>query len=116
MKTTFGFSRYHQGIVSYGTIYDMQLDPLSKRIVTSGQDKKINIWTISTGKPERSYKLNTDFGEPIKLQLDPSGMYIATSSTDKVWIIILSCEIFLILLRNNNVRDYASTIFFLEYW
>eukprot|EP00276_Gloeochaete_wittrockiana_P006089 CAMPEP_0184651898 /NCGR_PEP_ID=MMETSP0308-20130426/9559_1 /TAXON_ID=38269 /ORGANISM="Gloeochaete witrockiana, Strain SAG 46.84" /LENGTH=1233 /DNA_ID=CAMNT_0027086439 /DNA_START=41 /DNA_END=3738 /DNA_ORIENTATION=- len=77
------YVRYHQAIVPYGTIYDMDVDPLQRYVVTSGQDKRLNIWNIATGKSVRSYKSDADAGEPLKIQLDPAGIYAATSCSDK---------------------------------
>ena len=82
-RDPFNVTRYHQAIVQYGTVYDMDVDPINKFIVTSGQDKKLSIYTISTGKPARSYKVEETSGEVIKVRLDPAGIYAATSSSDK---------------------------------
>jgi WD40 repeat protein len=82
-RDPFTVSRYHQAIVQYGTVYDMDVDPVNKFIVTSGQDKKLSIYAINTGKPARSYKVEETSGEVIKVRLDPAGIYAATSSSDK---------------------------------
>lgn len=58
----------------YGTIYDMDIDITNKYIVTAGQDKKLNVYNISTGKPSRSYKIDTE-SELLKIRLDPAGIY-----------------------------------------
>lgn len=60
---TFQVNRYHQAIAPYGTVYDMDVDATGKYIVTAGQDKRLNIYNIATGKPSRSYKADTDAGE-----------------------------------------------------
>jgi hypothetical protein len=82
-RNPFNVTRYCQAIVQYGTVYDMDVDPINKFIVTSGQDKKLSIYTINTGKPARSYKVEESSGEVIKVRLDPAGIYAATSSSDK---------------------------------
>uniref|UniRef100_M4EZ09 Anaphase-promoting complex subunit 4 WD40 domain-containing protein n=1 Tax=Brassica campestris TaxID=3711 RepID=M4EZ09_BRACM len=68
---------------SHGTIHDMAVDPTSGLVVTVGQDKKINIFDIESGKIVRSFKQNRDHGDPIKVILDPSCSYLACSYSDR---------------------------------
>lgn len=35
--------------VPYGTIYDLDVDATNKYMVTSGQDKRVNIWQVGEG-------------------------------------------------------------------
>ncbi|KAJ7513335.1 hypothetical protein O6H91_24G001100 [Diphasiastrum complanatum] len=79
----FRSARFHQEIASRGTIYDMDVDPSDKFVVTVGQDKKVNILNLETGKPMRHIKSEGDFGEPVKVRVDPSGTYIVCSYSDK---------------------------------
>mmetsp|Transcript_16271 Transcript_16271/g.31532 ORF Transcript_16271/g.31532 Transcript_16271/m.31532 type:complete len:1332 (+) Transcript_16271:637-4632(+) len=69
--------------VPYGTIYDIDVDASNKYFCTSGQDKKINIWSLANGKSIRSYKPEGDPGDLTRILLDPAGMYCATGSQDK---------------------------------
>ncbi|CAM9720676.1 unnamed protein product, partial [Laminaria digitata] len=50
-------NRYKSVSVSQGTIYGLDVDPTNKYMVTVGQDKRLNIWSIASGKPARSYKV-----------------------------------------------------------
>ncbi|EFJ35066.1 hypothetical protein SELMODRAFT_404876 [Selaginella moellendorffii] len=79
-------SRYHQEVALRGTIYDMDLHPNEKFVVTAEQllqDKKVNILNLTTGKPVRNIKPESDFGEPIKVRVDPSGTFVLCSHSDK---------------------------------
>lgn len=67
-----------------GTVYDMDVDTRTNSVVFSGKDKKISIHSIVSGKanfPAQKTKKST--GDILKLALDTSGQYAATSSTDK---------------------------------
>ncbi|PON63709.1 WD repeat containing protein [Trema orientale] len=68
---------------SRGTVYDMAIDPEMEIVVTVGQDKKINTFDITAGKLIRSFKHDRDFGEPIKVTIDPSCSYLACSFSNK---------------------------------
>ncbi|CAN0407463.1 unnamed protein product, partial [Hapterophycus canaliculatus] len=48
------------------------------------QDKRLNIWSTTSGKHVRAYKGSAG-GELFKVDLDPTGMYAAACSFDK-WI------------------------------
>ncbi|XVF08242.1 hypothetical protein REPUB_Repub06bG0209700 [Reevesia pubescens] len=76
-------SRRHHQMASHGTVYDMSVDPVMEVVVTVGQDKKINIFDIVSGKLIRSFKQNKDFGDPIKVTMDPSGSYLICSFSNK---------------------------------
>ncbi|KAE8717406.1 Phosphate transporter 4,2 [Hibiscus syriacus] len=69
-------SRRHHQMASNGTVYDMSVDPVTEVVVTVGQDKKINMFDISSGKLVRSFKQNKDLGDPIKVTMDTRGSYI----------------------------------------
>ncbi|XWS55561.1 hypothetical protein CRYUN_Cryun09bG0010700 [Craigia yunnanensis] len=76
-------SRCHHQMASHGTVYDMFVDPVMEVVVTVGQDKKINTFDIVSGKLIRSFKLHKDFGDPIKVTMDPSGSYLVCSFSNK---------------------------------
>jgi WD40 repeat protein len=56
-----------------GTVNGLAVDVSNKFAVTSGQDKKLNIWNVSVGKHMRSYKCPELNSELYKTDLDPSG-------------------------------------------
>ncbi|KAJ4704500.1 mitogen-activated protein kinase-binding protein 1 isoform X1 [Melia azedarach] len=76
-------SRRHQQLASHGTVYDMDIDPTMEVVITVGQDKKINSFNITAGKLIRSFKQDKDFGDPIKVTMDPSGSYLVCSYSNK---------------------------------
>ncbi|XP_038883897.1 mitogen-activated protein kinase-binding protein 1 isoform X1 [Benincasa hispida] len=76
-------SRSHHQMASQGTVYDMAIDPKKDVVVTVGQDKKINTFDVASGKLIRSFRLEKDFGEPIKVAMDPSCSYLVCSYSNK---------------------------------
>ncbi|XP_058068441.1 uncharacterized protein LOC131217521 [Magnolia sinica] len=74
--------RYHQ-VASHGTVYDMAIDPAMEVAVTVGQDKKINMFNLASGKLVRTFKQDPDFGEPIKVTIYPSGSYLVCSYSNR---------------------------------
>ncbi|KAG8649411.1 hypothetical protein MANES_08G087700v8 [Manihot esculenta] len=75
--------RRHHQLASHGTVYDMAVDPAMEFVVTVGQDKKINAFDIASGKPIKSFKQDKDFGDPIKVTMDPSCSYLVVSYSNK---------------------------------
>ncbi|XP_020885929.1 mitogen-activated protein kinase-binding protein 1 [Arabidopsis lyrata subsp. lyrata] len=73
----------HPKTLSHGTIYDVVVDPTSGLVVTVGQDKKINIFDIGSGKLVRSFKQDRDHGDPLKVILDPSYSYLVCSYSNR---------------------------------
>ncbi|XP_071723045.1 uncharacterized protein [Rutidosis leptorrhynchoides] len=67
----------------HATINDISLDPTTQIAVTVGQDKKINIFDIAAGQVIRTFKQGRDFGDPIKVALDPSCSYVACAYSDR---------------------------------
>ncbi|KAL5008973.1 hypothetical protein ScPMuIL_014554 [Solemya velum] len=77
----FGLSQH---LVGKTTLYDMDVDPTQKFVITACQDRNVRIYNIQTAKQKKNYKGSvSDDGVLIKIQLDPSGSYAATSCTDK---------------------------------
>ncbi|CAN0926370.1 WD repeat-containing protein 62 [Linum grandiflorum] len=76
------FRRHHQ-MASLGTVYDMAVDKKMEFVVTVGQDKKINTFDVASGKMVRSFKQDKDFGDPIKVIMDPSCSYLLCSYSNK---------------------------------
>ncbi|CAG9861239.1 unnamed protein product [Phyllotreta striolata] len=66
------------------TLYDMEVDAGQKHVLTACQDRNVRIYSVNTGKHTKSFKGSTgDDGTLIKVVLDRSGIYLATSCTDK---------------------------------
>ncbi|KAK4742582.1 hypothetical protein SAY87_000583 [Trapa incisa] len=82
-EDNYNISRCHHQVASSGTVYDMVLDPSTNIAVTVGQDKKINTFDIASGQLTRSFKPNKDFGDPIKVNMDPSCSYLVCSYSNK---------------------------------
>jgi len=75
-------TRYSQ-VKVYGTIYDMRLDANEKFLLAAGQEKRISIFDVSTGKFLRAFSTDSEGGETVRAELDPSGQFLATSSQDR---------------------------------
>ncbi|XP_023225162.1 mitogen-activated protein kinase-binding protein 1-like [Centruroides sculpturatus] len=77
------FVREHH-MVGKTTFYDMDVDAQQQHIVTACQDQNIRTYSVTTTKLSRSFHASqTEEGTLIKVILDPTGTYLATSSTDK---------------------------------
>jgi mitogen-activated protein kinase binding protein 1 len=61
----------------HGTINGLAVEPTNKFAVTSGQDKRLNIWSMQNGKHVRAYKSPMGTGELYKCDIDPSGKFAA---------------------------------------
>jgi hypothetical protein len=57
-----------------GTINGLTIEASNKFAVTSGQEKKLNIWNMQTGKQMRAYKNPLINSELYKNDVDPSGL------------------------------------------
>ncbi|KAG0620057.1 hypothetical protein M758_4G185700 [Ceratodon purpureus] len=77
-------TRYHQELSPRGTFYDIDTDPCDKLAVAVGQDKKLSVLNLTSGKTVRYLKPEGDVGEPFKVRLDPSGMYVVCSHSDRI--------------------------------
>ena len=56
-----------------GCINDLCVEANNKFAVTCGQDKKLNVWNIQSGRIMRSYKSGSNNSELYKCDVDPSG-------------------------------------------
>ena len=71
-------------VVGKTSLYDMELDASCSNILTACQDRQIRVYGVEGGKFVKSFKGSpADDGTLIKISMDPSGQFIATSSTDK---------------------------------
>ena len=57
----------------HGTINGLAVEASNKFAVTSGQDKRLNIWNLHTGKHMRAYRNEHIHSELYKSDIDPSG-------------------------------------------
>ncbi|XP_063079445.1 mitogen-activated protein kinase-binding protein 1-like [Engraulis encrasicolus] len=77
------FRRTHH-VVRKTSLADMDVDPTCKYAAVGCQDRSIRVFNISSGKQKKSYKGSQALdGTVLKVQTDPSGLFIATSSSDK---------------------------------
>ncbi|XP_009624315.1 uncharacterized protein [Nicotiana tomentosiformis] len=67
IDSAYKISCYHR--VLPGVVYDMTVDASTEIAVTIGQDKKINTFSIPSGKLIRSFKHIGGFGDPLKKNL-----------------------------------------------
>ena len=67
----------------HGTVNGLALEPTNKFAVTSGQDNRLNIWNVQSGRHMRTYKSVHITQELYKADVDPSGMFVAASAFDK---------------------------------
>uniref|UniRef100_A0AAR5Q0L6 MABP1/WDR62 second WD40 domain-containing protein n=1 Tax=Dendroctonus ponderosae TaxID=77166 RepID=A0AAR5Q0L6_DENPD len=66
------------------TLYDMEVDTGQKHVLTACQDRNVRIYSVNTARHTKTFKGSTgDDGSLIKVVLDRSGIYLATSCTDK---------------------------------
>ncbi|XP_052863438.1 uncharacterized protein LOC128270072 [Anopheles cruzii] len=66
------------------TLYHMEVDNNYKHILTAYQDMNIRVYNTRNAKHTKRFKgSHSDEGSLIKVSLDLSGIYIATSCTDK---------------------------------
>lgn len=61
-----------------GTVNGLAFDCTNKYAITSGQNKRLNIWNIGTGRQARSYFLEKAEGELYRSDIDPSGTVSTT--------------------------------------
>ncbi|XP_066252026.1 uncharacterized protein Wdr62 isoform X1 [Euwallacea similis] len=77
------FARDHNA-TGKTTLYDMEVDTNQKHVLTACQDRNVRVYSVNNGKHTKTFKGSTgDDGSLIKVVLDRSGIYLATSCTDK---------------------------------
>lgn len=73
------------------TVYDMDVDHQRNTVLAACQDRQIRAYHIGDGKFDRAFKGSSSddsSGTVIKLELDPSCTYVATSTNDKQTYVI----------------------------
>nr|XP_056701931.1 WD repeat-containing protein 62 [Euleptes europaea] len=77
------FVRTHH-VAEKTTLYDMDIDITQKYVAVACQDRNVRVYNTVSGKQKRCYKgVQGDDGSLLKVQLDPSGTFLATSCSDK---------------------------------
>ena len=71
----------HTQSVPFGTVYDVCIDRTGRHALSAGQDTGLVVWDTATGSKKRRY--NTEAGCTLRVRLDPTGMFAATTSSDK---------------------------------
>ncbi|XP_027927091.1 mitogen-activated protein kinase-binding protein 1 isoform X2 [Vigna unguiculata] len=75
--------QHRQKALQRGTVYDMAVDLTCETVVTVGQDKKIKTFDMAAQKLIKSHNHDKNFGEPIKVIMDPSCSYAVCSFSNK---------------------------------
>ncbi|XP_013176440.1 PREDICTED: mitogen-activated protein kinase-binding protein 1-like isoform X2 [Papilio xuthus] len=88
LKTTqdgsYQFAR-GQNVSGRTTLYDMEVDAGGRHILTACQDRNVRVYSAAHGRHTKTFRGTTaEDGTLIKVALDSSGIYLATSSTDKI--------------------------------
>ncbi|KHJ40935.1 WD domain, G-beta repeat protein [Trichuris suis] len=66
------------------TYYDIEVDEAADSVYAACQDRQVRVYSLSDGKQKGCMKGSlAEDGTVIKVELDPSGSFIATSSSDK---------------------------------
>ncbi|CAG0915557.1 unnamed protein product [Notodromas monacha] len=85
---TVDFTRYHD-VTARIKLLDMEIDRVGQKLLTVGNDRLIHVYQLSTGMPIRNMKgTRSEEATLVKVTLDPSGQYAATSSSDKAIYLI----------------------------
>ena len=67
--------------VPHGTVYDVCIDRAGRLALSAGQDNGLVVWDVATGAKKRRYSTESDC--TLRVRLDPTGMFAATTSSDK---------------------------------
>ncbi|XP_074872743.1 WD repeat-containing protein 62 isoform X2 [Carettochelys insculpta] len=77
------FIRTHH-VAEKTTLYDMDVDITQQYVAVACQDRNVRVYNTVSGKQKWCYKGSQgDDGSLLKVQLDPSGTFLATSCSDK---------------------------------
>ncbi|KAM6223715.1 WD repeat-containing protein 62 [Rhynchocyon petersi] len=77
------FFRTHH-VAEKTTLYDMDIDITQKYVAVACQDRNVRVYSTVNGKQKRCYKGSQgDEGSLLKVHVDPSGTFLATSCSDK---------------------------------
>ncbi|CAH2101965.1 unnamed protein product [Euphydryas editha] len=74
-----------QNVSGRSTLYDMEVDAGGRHVLTACQDRNVRVYSAANGRHTKTFRGTTaEDGTLIKVSLDSSGIYLATSSTDKI--------------------------------
>ncbi|KAM9226081.1 WD repeat-containing protein 62 isoform 6-T6 [Dugong dugon] len=77
------FVRTHH-VAEKTTLYDMDIDITQKYVAVACQDRNVRVYNTVSGKQRKCYKGSQgDEGALLKVHVDPSGTFLATSCSDK---------------------------------
>ncbi|XP_068934623.1 WD repeat-containing protein 62 [Petaurus breviceps papuanus] len=77
------FVRTHH-VAEKTTLYDMDIDITQKYVAVACQDRNVRVYNTVNGKQKKCYKGSQgDDGSLLKVHIDPSGTFLATSCSDK---------------------------------
>nr|XP_021496688.1 WD repeat-containing protein 62 isoform X1 [Meriones unguiculatus] len=77
------FVRTHH-VAEKTTLYDMDIDITQKYVAVACQDRNVRVYNTVSGKQKKCYKgTQGDEGSLLKVHVDPSGTFLATSCSDK---------------------------------
>ncbi|XP_066098569.1 WD repeat-containing protein 62 [Saccopteryx bilineata] len=77
------FVRTHH-VAAKTTLYDMDIDITQKYVAVACQDRNVRVYNTMNGKQKKCYKGSQgDEGSLLKVHVDPSGTFLATSCSDK---------------------------------
>ncbi|XP_015420304.1 PREDICTED: WD repeat-containing protein 62 isoform X1 [Myotis davidii] len=77
------FVRTHH-VAEKTTLYDMDIDITQKYVAVACQDRNVRVYNTMNGKQKKCYKgSHGDEGSLLKVHVDPSGTFLATSCSDK---------------------------------
>ncbi|XP_005908326.2 WD repeat-containing protein 62 isoform X1 [Bos mutus] len=77
------FVRTHH-VAEKTTLYDMDIDITQKYVAVACQDRNVRVYNTMNGKQKKCYKGSQgDDGSLLKVHVDPSGTFLATSCSDK---------------------------------
>ncbi|XP_049883653.1 mitogen-activated protein kinase-binding protein 1 isoform X3 [Pectinophora gossypiella] len=74
-----------QNVSGRSTLYDMEVDAGARHVLAACQDRAVRVYSAAHARHTKTFRgTPTDDGTLIKVALDNSGIYLATSSTDKM--------------------------------
>ncbi|XP_060114317.1 WD repeat-containing protein 62 [Heteronotia binoei] len=77
------FVRTHH-VAEKTTLYDMDIDITQRYVAVACQDRNVRVYNTGSGKQKCCFKgTQGEDGSLLKVQLDPSGTFLATSCSDK---------------------------------
>ncbi|XP_075042861.1 WD repeat-containing protein 62-like isoform X2 [Mixophyes fleayi] len=76
------FVRLHH-VVEKTTLYDLDVDVTQRTAAVACQDKTVRLYSVLSGKQEKALKSSPSGGALLKVQMDPSGRFLATSCSNK---------------------------------